>query len=101
MDRAEFTKKNKYYLVSAVIASFCVALYLSFLENPFASFIILFPFCIGLFYSIKISNFRLKDVTGIKSITVALAWAVTGTFLPTAVQSYGFMQISLIFYFFL
>lgn len=54
----------------------------------------------GAFYSIKISNFRLKDIVGIKNITIALSWAVIGTFLPLAVSFHSFILISLIFYFF-
>jgi 4-hydroxybenzoate polyprenyltransferase len=100
LDRAEFTGKYKHYIIFAVIASFFTALYLSFLQSPIAIFIILFPFCLGFVYSIKISNFRLKDVIGVKSITVALAWTVIGTFLPTATLSYNFTQSSLISSFF-
>ncbi len=51
-------------------------------------------------YSIKISNFRLKDITGIKNIVVALPWAVIGTFLPLAISFRDFSVILLIFYFF-
>lgn len=100
LDRAEFTGKYKHCIIFAVIASFFTALYLSFLQSPIAIFIILFPFCLGFVYSIKISNFRLKDVIGVKSITVALAWTVIGTFLPTAALSYNFTQSSLISSFF-
>lgn len=100
LDRAEFTGKYKHYIIFAVIASFFAALYLSFLQNPSAIFIILFPFCLGFVYSIKISNFRLKDIIGVKSITVALAWAVIGTFLPVTAQSSDHIQTSLISSFF-
>ena len=98
-ERAGFIEKNKHSVIFAVVASYIAALSLSFLQNPFAIFIILFPFCTGIVYSIKISNFRLKDITGIKNIVVALPWAVIGTFLPLAVSFRDFIIILLIFYF--
>lgn len=100
-DRSNFIGKNRRYIIIAVIASLVVALLLSFLENPSAIYIILFPFCIGFVYSIKIRRFRLKDLTGIKSTAVALSWAVIGTFLPLADHSRDYIQIILVFYFFL
>ncbi|CAD6492273.1 MAG: UbiA prenyltransferase family protein [Candidatus Argoarchaeum ethanivorans] len=99
-ERAGFIEKNKKSVTFATIAAYIVALFLSFLQNPFAIFIILFPFCIGIVYSIKISNFRLKDITGIKNIVVALCWAVIGAFIPLAISFRDFSVISLIFYFF-
>jgi 4-hydroxybenzoate polyprenyltransferase len=99
-DRAGFIEKNKYSVIFAVVAAYIASLVLSFLQNPFAIFIILFPFCMGIVYSIKLSRFRLKDITGIKNITIALSWAVIGTFLPLAVSFRDFTKISLVFYFF-
>jgi 4-hydroxybenzoate polyprenyltransferase len=99
-ERAGFIEKNKHCVIFAVVASYIAALSLSFLQNPFAIFIILFPFCTGIVYSIKISSFRLKDITGIKNIVIALPWAVIGTFLPLAVSFRDFIIIPLFFYFF-
>ncbi|MHC1574116.1 MAG: UbiA family prenyltransferase [Candidatus Syntropharchaeales archaeon] len=99
-ERAGFIEKNKRCIIFAVIIAYLIALTLSFLQSPFAIFIILFPFCIGIVYSIKISNFRLKDVTGVKNITVALSWAVIGTFLPSVVSFRGSTLILLFFYYF-
>lgn len=100
-DRADFIQKNRQIIIFAVIVSFFAALFLSFLQKPSATFVILFPFVTGFVYSIKISNFRLKDIMGIKSMVVALAWAVIGTFLPLAVQSSDAVKIFMVFYFFL
>ena len=99
-ERAGFIEKNKHCVIFAVVASYIAALSLSFLQNPFALFIILFPLCTGIVYSIKISSFRLKDITGIKNITIALSWAVIGTFLPLAVSFRDFIIIPLVFYLF-
>ena len=99
VDRAKFTNKNRYNLIIAIIMSSITALYLSHLYSIFAILVIFFPFFIGLVYSIKIANFRLKDIICIKSISVALAWAAVGTFIPVIVHSFDYLIISLIFYF--
>lgn len=99
-NRARFTEKNSHFIILAVIASSFIAIYLSYIKNIFAVFVILFPFCVGFVYSIKIANFRLKDIIGIKSLSVGLSWAFIGTFIPIAVQSSNVLLVSLIFYFF-
>ena len=99
-ERAGFIEKNKHCVIFATITSYIIALSLSFLQNPLAIFIILFPFCTGIVYSIKLSSIRLKDITGIKNITIALSWAVIGTFLPLTVSFRDFIIIPLVFYFF-
>ena len=99
-ERARFISKNKKFITYVTIISYLAALSLSFLQNFLATFVILFPFCIGLIYSIKLSNFRLKDILAVKNIVVALPWAVMGTFLPLAVLYTVLTKIMLIFYFF-
>ncbi|MFU8767010.1 MAG: UbiA family prenyltransferase [Candidatus Methanoperedens sp.] len=99
-NRARFTEKNSHLIILAVVASTIIAIYLSYIKSIFAIFVILFPFCVGFIYSIKIANFRLKDIIGIKSLSVALSWAFIGTFIPVAVQSSNILLVSLIFYFF-
>ena len=99
-DRAGFIEKNKRFVTWATIISYIAAFSLSLLQNHYSILIILFPFGIGVIYSIKISSFRLKDITGVKNIVVALAWAVIGTFLPLAISFREFSVILLIFYFF-
>jgi len=94
-----FIEKNKYYIICTVLISYVAALSLSFLQNPWAILIILFPFCMGVLYSVKISSFRLKDIIGIKNIVVALSWAVMEAFLPLAVSSKPFLQTMSIFCF--
>jgi len=51
-------------------------------------------------YSIRIAGFRLKDITGIKNISVSLPWAVIGAFLPITVYLGDLILIPLLFYFF-
>ncbi|MCX9010962.1 MAG: UbiA family prenyltransferase [Candidatus Methanoperedens sp.] len=100
-ERVGFIAKYKYYISFSVVISIFASMFLSFSQNPFAILIILFPFLMGIFYSIKIFGFRLKDVIGVKNITVALSWAVVGTLLPLATNPRSIILISLVFYFFL
>ena len=99
-NRAEFTIKNRYYIIFSVIISSFAAAYLASSYNVFAIIVIFFPFCIGFVYSIKVANFRLKDIIFMKSISVALAWAVIGAFIPIAISSSGIKMISFVFVFF-
>lgn len=97
--RADFIGRHKRIITYATAFSYATALTLSFLKNLLTIFVILFPICMGLVYSIKISNFRLKDILAVKNITIAISWAVMGTFLPISVSSKSFMLIALVFYF--
>jgi 4-hydroxybenzoate polyprenyltransferase len=97
--RAEFIQENKNFVIYIAIFSYVVALLLAFLCNPFALFLILLPLCTGVLYSIKISNFRLKDITGIKNFIIALSCSSTFTFLPLAVSFRNLAIIMLVFYF--
>lgn len=98
-ERAGFIERHKKILTYVTVASYIIAIYLSF-SNSLALFAVLFPQFIGIIYSIKISNFRLKDITGVKNIVVALSWAVVGTFLPLENNRRNLIQILLIFYLF-
>ena len=99
-ERADFIGRNRRPITHATMACYLIALLLSFLQNLFAIFIALFPLCCGVIYSIKILDFRLKDITGVKNIIIALSWAGTGAFLPLLVASKAFIVVLLIFYFF-
>ena len=99
-ERAGFIEKNKNSVILATITAYIIALSLSFLQNHFAISIILFPLFIGVMYSIKISSFRLKDITAVKNIVIALSWSVVGAFLPLAISFCDYFLIFLIFYFF-
>lgn len=98
-DRAGFIYRYRKIITVAIVASYISAFSLSILKDPFALLVVHFPLFIGLIYSIKILNVRLKDITGIKNIVVALSWAVLGTSFPLAVAFKNFNQIVYIFYF--
>ncbi len=98
-ERAGFIERHKKILTYVTVASYIIAIYLSF-SNSLALFAVLFPQIVGIIYSIKISDFRLKDITGVKNIVIALSWAVVGTFLPLENNRCNLIQILLIFYLF-
>ncbi len=98
-ERAGFIYRYRKIITGAIVASYISGFFLSILINPYALFVVHFPIFIGLIYSIKLLNFRLKDITGIKNIAVAFSWAVVGTFFPLAVSFRDFNQIIYIFYF--
>ena len=97
--RTGFVKKNRYFIIVASIVAYSAALSLSFVRNPFAICIILFPFCIGLIYSVRIASFRLKDICCMKNIAVATSFAVGNTFFPLTVHPCNFIIGFLVFYF--
>ncbi len=76
-------KATGYYLVFSIVAmtfGFLIGLWESILDF----FILCAPVVIGVIYSVKISKSipRLKEVVGVKSLVVALSWALTGALLP-------------------
>ncbi len=98
-ERARFISKYKKILTFITIASYVTALFLSLSKNPSAFFVVLFPLWMGLIYSIKIVDIRLKDILAVKNIVIALSWATIGTFLPLAVSSRTLTLIAFVFYF--
>ncbi len=98
-DRALFINRHKKIITCISAVSYITAIYLSFLKGQLALFVVLFPLFMGFVYSIKIFNFRLKDIFAVKNITIASSWAVTGTFFPLVVLTKSFILIILVFYF--
>ncbi len=92
------SKPKKYYMVPSV-AAIVLGLVLGITVNLFAVFILLAPLVIGFLYSVKISGSlpRLKEITGVKSLMVALSWSFYGAFLPLILQPASFDRIFLVF----
>ncbi len=102
-ERARTIKKIETIFKFSVIISFILSLILGFLDNILTLPVLFFPLFLGILYSVKLSkNFpRLKDITGIKNITIALSWAVVSALLPVIYASHReFVLIILVFYFF-
>jgi len=102
-ERAKLIKKIEPVFKFSLIFSFILSLLLGFSVNVLTLPILLFPLFSGTLYSVKFTKNlpRLKDILGVKSITIALAWAVGSTFLPAiCLLEKEILQILLIFYFF-
>lgn len=87
----------------SVVFSFIFSVIFSFLINAHTLPVLLFPLFSGILYSVKLSKNlpRLKDITGMKNITIALSWSVYSTFLPAVYSNYFYKEkIILIFYIF-
>jgi 4-hydroxybenzoate polyprenyltransferase len=93
------TKRTDYYLAGSV-ASMIVGLAIGLLQSATAFIILIMPLVIGVVYSIKIckSMPRLKEITGVKSIVVALSWAIPGCFLP-ALSGFSLLIAGCVFFF--
>jgi 4-hydroxybenzoate polyprenyltransferase len=101
--RADTIKKIGVFFKFSVAISFMLSIILGLLENIMTLFVILLPLFLGALYSVKLkSNLpRLKDITGVKNITVALSWSVGTTFLPVIYLSEkDILSVILIFYLF-
>ena len=98
--RTAFIAKNKHYLIFMVMVSFAAALTLYFMQSLYAVVLALCPLLTGVIYSIKVRNFRLKDIIGLKSISIGMCWASGAAFLPLTVCSRSLITVCLIFYFF-
>lgn len=102
-ERAEAIKKIELIFKLSVAISFFLSLVLGFFESILTLPILLFPLLLGILYSVRLSRKipRLKDITGVKNLTIALSWAVGSTFLPLIyLTNKKIVLILLLFYLF-
>jgi len=102
-ERAKAIKKIELIFKISVAVSFFLSLVLGFFESIMTLPILLFPLLLGILYSVKLSRKipRLKDITGVKNLTIALSWAVGSTFFPLIyLTNKKIVLIILVFYFF-
>ncbi len=101
-DRAQFVKKYRDYIVFACLESVNIAVILAFFTNPAAILVILFPFYVGLFYSMGVRRVRIKNLKVLKNIMIAGAVTVGAALLPLAVHvSIPFVVLLVAYWFFL
>lgn len=83
-ERARIINKIEPFLKFFVAISFMLPLVLGFFENIMTLLILIFPLFLGILYSVKLSKNlpRLKDIIGVKNVTIALSWAIVAAFLP-------------------
>ena len=89
-------KTSRYFLVFSII-SMLAGFLIGLLEGILAFFVLCAPVMIGVIYSVKISKSipRLKEIVGVKSLVVAVSWALTGSLLPDS-NSTGKLQVIVI-----
>ena len=91
-------RSSRYYLffsIAAMIFGFLIGL----IESIFAFLVLCAPVMLGVIYSVRISKSipRLKEIVGVKSLVVAVSWALTGCFLPDSFSTAKFQVIMIAF----
>ena len=87
-----------YYLVFA-LASMVFGFLIGLWEGILAFCVLCTPVLIGVIYSVRISKSipRLKEIVGVKSIVVAVSWALTGSLLPEPFCTANLQVILIVF----
>jgi 4-hydroxybenzoate polyprenyltransferase len=98
INKREIAFQPKFYIYSSVIAmltSFVIAA----LNGLLAFTVIISPLVIGLLYSLRLSDKlpRIKEITGAKSIMVALSWSLSGAILPLSSHMVSLETTALVF----
>ncbi len=104
-DRAKTIKKIEPIFKYLVALSFILSFILGFFVNIPTLLVLFFPLFLGTLYSVKLSKNlpRLKDITGVKNITIGLSWAVNSTFLPviSILEKNSILTLSIFYLFFI
>lgn len=100
-ERANYIKGNERSILLLLLLAYFIALLLGFSVNYLTVFVILFPFVVGILYSVKIHPKipRLKNIIGVKNIMVAISF-VAITFIPVIFLQKINKMILLLFYLF-
>ena len=103
-ERSALVQGNERFLLTLAIGLYIVALFLGWLESPFAALILLVPIVSGIAYSKDVFSIfgipRLKDIFLVKSLVVSFSWATCAAFLPALYLTGKFTQLWFIFPFF-
>ncbi len=99
INRSQDTPKRAQYYLALSIVSLVISIAIGIADGPMTLLILLAPLIIGFAYSVKIAKPipRLKEIVGVKSLIVALSWAITGAFLPATIQPIEFYKEILVF----
>ena len=87
-----------YYLVFSIV-SMIVGFLIGLFESILAFFVLCAPVVIGVIYSVRLSKSipRLKEIVGVKSLVVAVSWALTGCLLPDSFFTAKLQVIVIVF----
>ncbi len=105
--RALFYESNRNYLWALAILSGGSGLYLSYTSGIFSFSILLVMSLLGLSYNLKIIPFigknhktgRIRDVSGSKTILIAMAWGTVTCILPAVANSCCLWSVVILFVF--
>lgn len=98
-ERARFVKRYHNYIIISIVGSFCGAIVCAFSCNPYSISAVVFGFCIGALYSVRLFGVRFKEILLVKNVTVAGTCVVGAVLVPFAVHLSSLIAISLIAYF--
>lgn len=102
-ERVRYVKRLAKALKYSVILSFVMTLVLGAFSGIGAILVLIFPIVAGVLYSVRIlpGRRRLKDITGVKNLIIAITWASGTAFLPyIAAGGIDFSEVFLVYYFF-
>ena len=93
--------RSRLYYVTASVSATIACLSIGALDGLKVLLVLSMPFVIGLVYSVRVAKTlpRLKEITGVKSLSVALSWAMTGALLPYALGTVEFQKVIFVFAF--
>jgi 4-hydroxybenzoate polyprenyltransferase len=80
--RTEFIKEKKKYLLTVTFISYILTILLALNGGLAPLLLILITSIIMILYSVKLSEFRLKEIFIIKNLVVSVVWGIILTFLP-------------------
>lgn len=89
-ERAEFIRGREKPLLGIAFAAYAVAIGIGLWHSVETATITLLPLIAGVVYSSDVMRRvglpRLKDITGVKNILIAVAWGATVSLLPTTIM---------------
>ena len=80
-------QNKKMLIIFFSFISYISALIIGAFVNLKSILVLLIPFITGLFYSIKIRGFRLKNLFIGKNLTVSISWALEASLLPYVIKA--------------
>ena len=97
----KIASRSQVYYVTVSVAAMLACFSIGALDGLKVLLVLSMPFVIGLVYSVRVVKTlpRLKEITGVKNLAVALSWAVTGALLPDALKTVEFQKVIFVFAF--
>lgn len=89
-ERASFVKRNQTAITLGVVGTYAIALFCAYLCNLYEVGVVLLPLCADVLYSVRLFDFRLKDVLVMKNIVIAGTFACMAVLMPLASHLNGY-----------